>query len=210
MDTRSRREHDPQLEAQLRLSIKAELRTRRRALRRVMPHEARLARSEAIRERVVALPEWQEARTVLAFVSMRSEVQTGGLVDAARAVGKRIAAPRMTPAFDDLELREWRAEEHLEESGNMFLQPGPSAPRVHDAEVDLVLVPALAIDERGHRVGYGKGFYDRLLPRLTRAFRVGLLFEHERVAEVPDRPGDEPVDLVVTDASVHRIEARRG
>lgn len=207
MDER-RRDHAPEAEDQLRLGIKAEIRKRRRGVRGAMPHEAREARSAAITARVLELPEWQEARTVLAFVSMRTEVQTAGLVAAARAAGKRVATTRMSPSYDELEVREWSADVELEESGMMFLQPPKDAPRVDEREVDLVLVPALAVDGRGHRIGYGKGFYDRLLPRLTRACRVAVLFEFELVAEVPNRPGDEPVDVVVTDADVLRTGAR--
>ncbi len=194
----------------LRAGMKVEIRTRRRAVRRAMPHEARLARSEAIARRVIELEEWTRARTVLAFVSMRSEVQTAALVEAARAAGKRVAAPRMTHEYDDLEAHEWHEQDELEESGMMFLQPPVSAPRVEDDAIDLVLVPALAADDRGHRIGYGKGFYDRLLPRLTRATRVCVVFDFEIVAEVPDRPGDEPADLVVTDARVLRTKRGEG
>lgn len=190
----------------LRAGMKAEIRQRRRSVRRAMPHEARVARSEAIARHVLALPEWGRARTVLAFVSMRSEVQTEALVAGARASGKQVAAPRMAADREHLELYEWREGAALEESGMMFMQPTADAPRVADEAVDLVIVPALAADERGHRVGYGKGFYDRLLPRLTRAFRVCVIFDFELVAEVPDREGDEATDVVVTDARVLRTE----
>jgi 5-formyltetrahydrofolate cyclo-ligase len=86
----------------------------------------------------------------------------------------------------------------------MFLQPPEHAPSVADGDVDLVIVPALAADERGHRIGYGKGFYDRLLPRLSGATRLCVIFDFELVAEVPNRPGDEMVDLIVTDARIAR------
>ena len=193
-------------EARLRVRVKEEMRTRRKAVRRALPHSARVARSEAICERVMALPEWESASTVLAFVSMRTEVQTERAVAAARAAGKRVVATRMNETFDDLALREWRADDPLEESGNLFLQPSKDAPSVDPDEIDLVLVPALAVDERGHRVGYGKGFYDRLLPRLTHATRVAVVFDFERVAEVPEREGDQRVDVIVTDARVDRTD----
>jgi 5-formyltetrahydrofolate cyclo-ligase len=197
-------------DAFLKAQVKAEIRRRRRSLRRGFPSVARRARSEAIAARVQALDGWARAQTVLAFVSMRTEVQTDTLVEAARAAGKAVAAPRMTPSFDDLELRAWTAEQELEESGMMFLQPPPQAPRVADDAVDLVLVPALAVDERGYRIGYGKGFYDRLLPRLTRALRVALIFDFERIAEVPTHAADVPVHVVVTDASTHFVAERAG
>src|SRR5687768_14367182 len=99
----------------LRAQIKAEIRTRRRAVRGAVPAEARAARSAKICANVIALPAWDRASTVLAFASMRTEVQTGPCVDAARAAGKRVAAPRMGDDFETLELRVWDGE--LEESG---------------------------------------------------------------------------------------------
>ncbi|MCB9595881.1 MAG: 5-formyltetrahydrofolate cyclo-ligase [Sandaracinaceae bacterium] len=194
-------------EDSIRLQLKGEIRTRRLATRRALPAEGRDQRSAAITERVLALPEWAAARTVLAFVSMGREVQTGALVEAAWRDGKAVATTRMTPARDDLELRAWREGDELEESGMMFRQPRETSERVADEAIDLVLVPALAVDERGHRIGYGKGFYDRLLPRLD-ALRVALIFDFERIVEVPTRPDDQPVDVIVTDARVIRTGAR--
>lgn len=191
-------------EALLRAQVKQEIRRRRLSLRRAMPMEARRARSAAITDRVCALPEWSSASAVLAFVSMPIEVQTGELVERARAAEKRVAATRMNATFDDVELRLWPHDADLEESGLGFLQPPSDAPTIEEEEIDLVLVPALAVDDRGHRIGFGKGFYDRLLPRLTKATRVALVFDFERVAEVPEREGDEPVDVIVTDQRVIR------
>lgn len=192
----------------LRVAVKAEIRTRRRALRNALPKEARERRSAAIGERVAGLDEWDKADTILAFVSMRTEVQTRALVERAWSEGKRVAAPRLSAERDDLTLHRWEEGDPLEESGMMFLQPRQSAERIAEDAVDLVLVPALALDERGHRVGFGRGFYDRLLPRLVRATRVGIIFHFELVAEVPERDADEPVDVIVTDERVVRTGAR--
>lgn len=200
----------PAEESYLRARIKQEIRQRRLAVRKALPKEARRERSAKIAERVLALPEWASAKTVLAFVSMAREVQTGPIVERAWAEGKRVATTRMNETFDDLELRAWAEGDALEESGMMFMQPLAEAPPVPEDEVDLVLVPALAIDERGHRIGYGKGFYDRLLPRLGGARRVAVVFDFEIITEVPNREGDEPVDVVVTDGRVLRIAGRPG
>ncbi|MCC6874715.1 MAG: 5-formyltetrahydrofolate cyclo-ligase [Sandaracinaceae bacterium] len=193
-------------ELDVRVQVKAEIRKRRLQVRRAIPREAREARSRAITERVLALPEWRAARTIAAFVSMRTEVQTGGLVEEAWARAARVGALRMTFERDDLELAEWRKDTALEESGNLFVQPPRSAPSIALEEVDLVLVPALAVDPRGYRIGYGKGFYDRWLPRMTRALRVALVFDFEMIAEVPEHEGDVPVDVVATDERLVRTE----
>ena len=192
----------------IRAGVKAEIRTRRRASRRALPPDARERRSHVIAQRVMSLDEWRDAATILAFVSKRTEVQTGSLVEHAWRAGKRVATTRVSPEGDDLTLHLWASGDELEDSGMRFRQPLASAERVAEESVDLVLVPALAVDERGHRIGYGKGFYDRLLPRLTSALRVALVFDFERVAEVPDRAGDEPVDVIVTDEHVVWTGAR--
>ena len=126
-------------DAYIRAQVKDEIRRRRRSLRRGFPTDAREARSKAISERVRALPEWDAAQTVLAFVSMRTEVQTGSLVEAAWDAGKRVAAPCMNATFDDLVLREWARGAELEESGLRFLQPLREAASVPEEEVDLEL-----------------------------------------------------------------------
>ena len=70
-----------------------------------------------------------------------------------------------------------------------------------------MVVPCLAIDPRGQRVGYGKGFYDRLLPTLPNAFRVAIAFDFQLVAEVPDAEGDVPVQAVVSDKRILRVDS---
>ena len=97
---------------------------------------------------------------------------------------------------------------HRKASGAMRVpEPPEDAARIEASEVDLVIVPALALDERGARIGYGAGYYDQLLPQLQRAVRIGVVFDFQLVAEVPETEGDERVDLVVTDERI--IESRR-
>ncbi len=194
-------------ESWIRAQVKAEIRTRRLATRRALPREANEKRSRAICERIMALPEWERARTVLAFVSMPREVQTRVAVEAAWTAGKQIATTRLSRSDPGaLELCAWTRDTPLEESGMMFLQPPRESPLVADDAIDLVLVPALAVDARGHRIGFGKGFYDRLLPRLTNAFRVAVAFDFEQIAEVPNVETDAPVHAIVTDEKVLRVE----
>lgn len=185
-------------EDDLRRKVKAELRTRMRAVRKALGPEARAARSAKIAERVLARPEWESARTVMLFVSMPLEVDTTPLERAARAAGKRVAAPRMNET--GLEVRAWDEGMSVALTGRMQVpEPPESAPLVDEASIDLVIVPALALDERGARIGYGAGLYDGMLPRLRHARRVGVCFDFQLIAEVPETHGDERVHLVVSD-----------
>ena len=134
----------------------------------------------------------------MVFLSMRREVDTAPLIAAAREGGKRVVAPRMTE--QGLEIREHAEGAPPIAIGSMRVpEPPESAALVDPSEVDLVLVPALALDERGARIGYGAALYDGLLPRLSRARSIGVAFDFQLIAEVPETAGDQRVDVVITD-----------
>jgi 5-formyltetrahydrofolate cyclo-ligase len=135
----------------------------------------------------------------MVFLSMRREVETAPLIAVARAEGKRVVAPRMTER--GLEIRAHEEGVPPIESGSMRVpEPPESAALVDPSEVDLVLVPALALDEQGARIGYGAGLYDGLLPRLSpRARSIGVAFDFQLISEVPETPGDQRVQVVITD-----------
>ncbi|MET0389152.1 MAG: 5-formyltetrahydrofolate cyclo-ligase, partial [Polyangiales bacterium] len=81
----------------------------------------------------------------------------------------------------------------------------PDAPLIAPSEVDLVIVPGLAFDGAGQRIGYGRAFYDRLLPQLTQAFRVGLAYDFQLLAELPVEAHDVPMHCVISDARTLRV-----
>jgi len=196
-------------EAHMRRLVKKELRTRMKSVRRAMPAEARKLRSDAIAHKILALPEWKNARTVSLYIAMRDEIDVTLLIDDAVASKKTIALPRVDDQTDLLELHAWAPGIPLHASAFGVEEPAASLPIVPDLDVDLVIVPALAIDETGHRIGYGAGYYDRLLPRLTQAVRVGVAFDFQLIAEVPAEPTDVPVHAVVTDARVVSVGTLR-
>lgn len=183
--------------------VKAELRTRMRSVRKALGEEARAEKSAAIDDRVAALSAWSEARTVMLFVPLRTEVDVRRLEARARRESKRVAAPRMIGDDGErgaLEVRLWEPGVEPVESGRMGVrEPPASAPLVAGAEVDLVVVPALALDPTGGRLGYGAGLYDRLLPHLSRATRVGVAFDFQLLSEVPSAEHDQRVHMVVTE-----------
>ncbi len=193
------------------IQVKRELRDRMKRVRRALGDGPRALRSAAIAERVMALPEWKAARTVALFVPMRTEIDVGLLERLARTERKRIAAPRMiegTSGGTELELRAWEDGVEPVESGKMVREPPADAPLVDPAEVDLVIVPGLVFDERGARIGYGAGLYDRLLPKCTKARRVGVAHDFQLLAEIPEGPGDERIHVIVTNDRVVVIDRR--
>ncbi|MBK8170904.1 MAG: 5-formyltetrahydrofolate cyclo-ligase [Sandaracinaceae bacterium] len=195
-------EMSAEYEEHLRRQVKNELRKRMKAVRKTLPHEARLTRARAICEKLVALDAWKNARTVSLYMAMREEVHLDVAIDAARADGKVIAMPRVDDETDLLVLHEWRADDAMATSAFGVAEPLASAPRIPGEAVDLVIVPALAFDDKGHRIGYGAGYYDRLLPTLANAVRIGIAFDFQLIAEAPVQANDVPVHTVVTDARV--------
>ncbi len=187
-------------EAFVRVRVKQELRQRMRAVRGALPMKACEARSARVAEQVLALDAFRNAKTVLGFASIRKEVQTLTILEAAWAAGKQVVLPRIVDQALVLHRVETMSE--LSEGAFSVPEPAASAPQIEPRAIDFALVPALAADLRGHRIGYGGGYYDRLLPELTGAITCALVFDFQLVSEVPEQPMDVAVDLVVTDARV--------
>jgi 5-formyltetrahydrofolate cyclo-ligase len=191
-------------ETELRQRAKLALRNQMRAVREALPRSACEARSAEIAKRLFALPELERAETFLAFASIHNEVRTRPGMQAAWAAGKQVALPRVVG--DDLQLHLVDSETVLVEGAFSVPEPPQTAAQVEPGEVDFALVPALAVDPRGYRIGYGRGYYDRLIPQLRRACVCAVAYDFQLISEVPELPFDVAVDLVVTDERLIRTE----
>jgi 5-formyltetrahydrofolate cyclo-ligase len=191
-------------ESQLRQRAKLVLRNRMRAVREALPDSACDARSSEITQRLCSLAEFERASTVLAFASIRNEVRMRPSMQAAWAAGKRVALPRVVG--DELRLYLVDSETVLVEGAFSVPEPPEAAAQVEPDEVDFALVPALAVDPRGYRIGYGGGYYDKLIPRLQDARTCAVAYDFQLISEVPELPFDVAVDLVVTDERVIRAD----
>lgn len=167
----------------------------------------------ALAARALELPELARARTVAAYVSVGSEPGTRALLDALHARGVRVLLPALM-ADNDLD---WGAYDgqgslvRIQHRGKMALLE-PAGERLGPDAVlsaDAVLLPGLAVDARGMRLGRGGGSYDRVLARLERAGAdpalVVLLYDSEVVDRVPEEPHDRPVHAVITPSGVRRF-----
>ncbi|HUY50898.1 MAG TPA: 5-formyltetrahydrofolate cyclo-ligase [Streptosporangiaceae bacterium] len=185
---------------------KAAFRRRLLAARGLLSPQQRAAAGRAIRDAVLALPEAQMAGTVAAYYSIGAEPDTHGLIYALWKRGSYVLLPVLLPGGD----LDWASYE-----GPDSLRPGPRGliepaepPRGVTAitSADLVLVPALAVDHSGQRLGRGGGSYDRALARVgPRIPTVALLYDPELVREVPAAPYDQRVRLVARPAGMNRL-----
>jgi len=186
-------------------AAKVELRKRMRALRSAHPAEALKIRSRALVARALELPVFAAARGIALFFPMeeRKEIDLRELDAEARRQGKRVYYPFLEPRGDALVsgLRLSATLDELAERGQRFHEPPPSAPEAQRGDVDLLFVPALAVAPSGHRLGYGAGFYDSLLPDVCPPGRaVAVAYDFQLLVELPTLPHDVACDFVLTDA----------
>jgi 5-formyltetrahydrofolate cyclo-ligase len=166
-----------------------------------LPAEARAHASAAIVTALAAREDFRAARAVLLSLSFRSEWETRPLLEAALALGKIVGAPRVDPIKRMLETYAISDPGRDLESGFLGIhEPLPHCPPLALDAIDWVLVPGVAFDTHGHRIGYGGGYYDRLLPLLrSDARRIAGAFELQVVEQVPAAVHDLRVDAVVTE-----------
>jgi 5-formyltetrahydrofolate cyclo-ligase len=194
----------------LRRRVKAELRKRMRGLRGALPASACAERSARIVERLDALEPMARARTVALFwpLEERHEVDLRVLDTRLRARGVRVAYPGIDPDTHIMTFRFVAEPQTMRVEGLGFREPPTDAPTAAPGELDVVIVPALAADPRGHRIGYGAGHYDRTLARFAPpAVTATVIFDFQLVAEAPTTDGDVAVDWIVSDARVLRAGA---
>ncbi|MFZ3322613.1 MAG: 5-formyltetrahydrofolate cyclo-ligase [Usitatibacter sp.] len=183
---------------------KAELRRAMIARRdAIAPRErARLAGHFA--ESLAAMPQYRDARTILATMSIGSELDTRPFIDRAVADGKTIVLPRVTPPPRRLEIRAVR-DLAADLVAGVWDIPEPDPARcapVELADVDFAWIPALAVDRAHYRLGYGAGYFDGLLAgRGRRPFCVAALPAQFHVEALPREAHDVPLDAAISEAS---------
>jgi 5-formyltetrahydrofolate cyclo-ligase len=172
------------------------------ALRNSKPAEQLDALSVQIASNLIELPEFKEARIVSAYVHIGSEVRTRAIVLWALANGKRVIVPLTDRINRRLLFSEIRNPGRELQSGTFGIpEPRPKFRRpVALAQADVILVPGVAWDLRGYRIGYGGGYYDRSINHLSRDVpRIGLAYEFQIVNDVPRTSHDRRVDKIVTE-----------
>lgn len=175
---------------------KALLRARLLAARAALSSDDRREAGRLIRDELLSLPQLQMAGTVAAYYSVGAEPDTRGLVYALWKRGTYVLLPLLLPD-GDLDWASYEGPDSLVPGPRGLLEPGEPARGVGAvASADLVIVPALAVDRRGYRLGRGGGSYDRALARVGAPVpTVALLHDGELLDEVPAGPHDLPVRL---------------
>lgn len=197
-----RHDDTPKASAQSELAReKSALRASARHAMETMPKDQARAKAEALAERALSWPPMAMARRVMVYLSMAGEAGTGALIERLLEAGVEVAGPRVD--WDARTITPARITDAMTDvvQGNLGVpEPAPNAPGMPLETIDVILVPALAFDLRGFRLGRGAGFYDRFLadPRRT-GLAMGFGLEAQLVSRVPTEPHDARLDAMVTE-----------
>ncbi len=181
------------------MAEKEKIRRRILKLRDGLSSEEREEKSKQIKEKLFSHFEFRTDRTVLFYAAKESEVETKGMIEESLSSEKKVGLP----IVEGKEIFFSRIFDYgkLLPSTLGILEPEEKYPISLD-ELNLVVVPGIAFDEKGNRIGFGKGFYDRFLKKVPDAFKIGLAFEIQIVKTIPKISTDIPVDKIVTEKRI--------
>jgi len=182
---------------------KRDIRKRILRTRNAMTREEIASGSRAIVKRLTGLDQISRASTLMVYLGFGSEALVDDLILWGWEAGKRLAVPLCRPASRELIACRIEGFDELECGHYGIREPKTGLIRaVPQGEIDAVVIPAVAFDRQGHRLGYGGGYYDRFLPGAPRAERIGVAFACQIVAEIPADPHDVTMDRIVTEREI--------
>ena len=194
----------PLLPTDLASAKKALLRRELRAVRNALGAEYRRNAEEKMISSLLSLLQFQNAKTVLTFYPVGSEPAILPIAEAALTLGKRVAFPLCHPEGPFMTFHSVDSLDALTNGSYGIPEPDGISPAVSELEDAICIVPALAFDENGYRLGYGKGYYDRFLSSFD-GVSVGLVFSSLLLCDLPRDEYDEKVDIIITEKEMKPI-----
>lgn len=148
-------------------------------------------------QRLYAHPMVRQARSILLYCSLEDEVCTHNLMDRLASEGKHVYLPRITSPVD-MELRRYTGRQDLQEGAFHIMEPTGTLLSIERyAEIETAVIPGMAFDRAGHRLGRGKGYYDRLLAKMPHIYKIGVCFDFQKVDSIPTEATDITMDAMV-------------
>lgn len=188
--------------------MKEDLRKEGIRIRKNLPESELLEKSRRIKNRLYKMKEFQQASTILFYVSYDNEVYTHDMIKENLANKKNVVIPITNKEKHCLILSRLTSWEDLECSTYSIMEPKKNC--IHEIsldEINLILLPGVVFDESGNRIGHGVGYYDKLLKNSKNAIHIGLAFEVQIVDSIPAEEYDEKVDKIVTEDRIIYCES---
>lgn len=188
---------------------KGELRKEIKHIRESLDKNIKLRADEKIRKSLFESEIYKNSKVIFIYVNMDSEINTIDIIKELLASDKTIAVPKVIPV--SLKERQMKALKinsllQLNESGAFgILEPSVECEDISE-DVDLIIIPGLAFDINGNRLGYGGGFYDRFLSKYPNSKRVALCYDFQVFDEIPHEFFDEKVDLIISEEKIINLK----
>lgn len=183
---------------------KSRIRDEMNRKRNALALEEAESKSAAIAANLMKTAEYKDAKTVMFYAAKGNEVQTREMIKAALKEGKKVLLP-----VTNMEKKEIEAAVIEDYDGDLkkgaygIMEPKEKS-KADEKLIDAVVVPGVAFDIEGHRLGYGLGYYDQLLRRLTNAVKIGLAYDFQVVERLPRESHDQRMDMIITESSLIR------
>jgi 5-formyltetrahydrofolate cyclo-ligase len=183
--------------------MKQELRKAILEIRRKLPTKEVFEKSDSIKNKLFEMKEFKGADSILFYVSYDNEVFTHDMIKECLSNGKDVIVPISNKENKNLILSKLNEWNDLNIGSYGILEPRvDKIKNISIDEIDMVVVPGVGFDEKGRRIGHGKGYYDNLLRNSKKAFHIGLAFEFQIVERIPAEKHDIPVDKIVTEKRI--------
>ncbi len=184
---------------------KKNLRAQCKTLRSTMPPDVKRDKDKRIFEKIISTSAYKSADTVLAYVSTEIEVDTLMLIDRALLDNKRVAVPRCISGTRDMDFYFINSRDELERGSFGVLEPDPDKCTIaYDFERALCIIPGLAFDMEGYRLGYGKGYYDRFLSAHRGLYKMGICYCSCTANRLVHGRFDIGADMLVTEKYIRK------
>lgn len=179
--------------------------------REILGKRLRLAEEEIreksllIKDKLFGLNQFQKAKLIMFYASFKNEVRTWEMIEEAISCGKKVGLPVLSKKGDITPYLVRKLSRDVSEGRFGVPEPEPDEScKVNADEIDIVIVPGVAFDRLGRRIGFGKGCYDRFLRSVKpEVFCIGLAFEMQMVENIPVEEYDEKVDMVITETNIY-------
>jgi len=182
---------------------KAKIRAEISRKRRYLTKSEKLKLDKTILRKLETLSEWKKAKNILIYIAHKDEIQTLDFIEK-YLKSKKIVAPKTHLRFHSLSLHRIESKDDLLQGRYGLKEPHPSTKMIDPKTIDLAIVPGTVFDLKGHRIGYGKGYFDRL-NRILKCKKIGLAYSFQIIDNIPADKHDQPVNILISEKKVYRF-----
>jgi 5-formyltetrahydrofolate cyclo-ligase len=183
---------------------KQEIRAEISRKRRYLSKKEKLEFDLEIIKKLKALKEWKTAKTILVYIPHKEEINTKLLIQNSFK-NKKIIVPKTHLRFHSLSLHQLKSFEDLYKGRYGLLEPLPHTKMIDPKDIDLAVIPGTVFDKNGHRIGYGKGYFDKLNKHL-KCPKIGLAYNFQIIENIPVDKHDEKIDILISEKHIFIIK----